>query len=167
MRARASACVLLLAGLLTAGPAAQGGGKLVTGNPTPGTEQPAPPNLADRVTLTGCLQLATKNTAAVSGAVDGNTVVDSRFELTGAERQSNVPPDTGGSPVAAAVAGRTYHLAAIESQLSPFVGTMVEISGEILPRTAQSPQTGAPTLQVEFVQKLSASCRSAPTRPSF
>jgi hypothetical protein len=131
------------------------------GNPTPGTEQPAPPDLADRVTLTGCLGLASKsgNLTASSGAIDGNVVIDSRFELTGAERQSNVPADTGGSPAAAAAPSRTYRLAAIESQLSPFIGAKVEISGEILPRTAQSPQLAAPTLRVEFVQKLSASCQ--------
>jgi hypothetical protein len=131
------------------------------GNPTPGTEQPAPPDLADRVTLTGCLGLASKNgnLTASSAAIDGNAVIDSRFELTGAERQNNLPADTGGSPAAAAAGSRTYRLAAIESQLSPFVGAKVEISGEILPRPDQSPQAAAATLQVEFVQKLSASCR--------
>jgi hypothetical protein len=148
---------------LTARAGAQIGGKPVNGgNPTPGTEQPAPPNLADRVTLTGCLQLASKsgNLTASSGAIDGNAVIDSRFELTGAERQTNLPVETGGSPLAAAAAASgTYRLAAIESQLSPFVGTKVEISGEILTRPAQSPQVAAPTLQVEFVQKLSASCQ--------
>jgi hypothetical protein len=126
------------------------------GNPTPGTEQPAPPNLADRVTLTGCLQLASKGAAS---SVDGNTVVDSRFELIDAERQSNVPADTGGSPLASAAPGARYRLAAIESQLSPFVGMKVEVSGEIVPRTAGSSLAAAPTLQVEFVQKLGASCR--------
>jgi hypothetical protein len=156
---RASVWTLAIAAALTARAGAQIGGKPVNGgNPTPGTPQPDPPNLADRVTVTGCLQLS-RSTATTSSAVEGNAVIDSRFELTGAERQSNLPADTGGSQAAAAVAGRTYRLAAIESQLSPFVGAKVEVSGEILPRTAQSPPTGTPTLQVEFVQKLSTSCR--------
>ena len=152
---RACVWTLAITAALTARAGAQIGGKPVNGgNPTPGTEQPVPPNLADRVTLTGCLQLASKS----SSTIDGNAVIDSRFELTGAERQNNLPADTGGSPAGAAAAGRTYRLAAIESQLSPFVGAKVEISGEILPRPDQSPQSAAPTLQVEFVQKLSASC---------
>jgi hypothetical protein len=157
---RACVWTLAITAALTARAGAQIGGKPVNGgNPTPGTPQPDPPNLADRVTVTGCLRLASSGGATASGAVDGNTVINSRFELTGAERQNNLPADTGGSPAATAAASRTYRLAAIESQLSPFVGTKVEIAGEILPRSEQSPQAAAPTLQVEFVQKLSASCR--------
>jgi hypothetical protein len=159
MTCRGCARAVAVSCLLTTGVAAQIGGKPVTGNPTPGIEQPAPPNLADRVTVTGCLQRTSKNGTAGSSNVDSNTVVDSRFELTGIERQGNVPADTGGSAIAAGAAGPTYRLAAIESQLSPFVGSKVEISGEILPRADQAPQAAPPTLQVEFVQKLSATCR--------
>jgi hypothetical protein len=157
---RACVWTLAITATLTARAGAQIGGKPVNGgNPTPGTEQPAPPNLADRVTLTGCLQLASKSgNSTASSAIDGNAVIDSRFELTGAERQTNLPVDTGGSPLAAAAASGTYRLAAIESQLSPFVGTKVEISGEILTRPNGAPPVPA-TLQVEFVQKLNASCR--------
>jgi hypothetical protein len=159
MTLRACICVFGAAGLLAANAAAQIGGKLVTGNPTPGTEQPAPPNLADRVTVTGCLQLASKSGGGIaSTVVDGNTIVDSRFELTDARQQANVPPDTGGSPLTTtAPASRTYRLAAIESQLSPFVGAKVEVSGEILPRPERPPQS-APTLQVEFVQRIAKTC---------
>jgi len=163
MKHLAGVCAFGFAAVLSASLAAQGGGKLVTGNPTPGTEQPAPPNLADRMTVTGCLQLASKSGTAATGAIDGNAVVDSRFELTGAERRDNVPPDTGGSANASAAASRTYRLAAIESQLSPFVDAMVEVSGEVLPRSSQSPQAGPPTLQVEFVQKIAAPCSSRPS----
>jgi hypothetical protein len=158
MTCRGCACAVAVSCLLTTAVAAQIGGKPVTGNPTPGTEQPASPNLADRVTVTGCLQRMSKNGTTGSTNVDSNTVVDFRFELTGIERQGNVPADTGGSAIAAGASGPTYRLAAIESQLSPFVGSKVEISGEILPRAAQA-QAAPPTLQVEFVQKLSATCR--------
>jgi hypothetical protein len=150
--------VLVLAAILSAGAAAQVGGKPAKGNPTPGTTQPEPPNLADRITLTGCVQLAPGRSAA---AVDSNTPSDSRFALTNAVRQKTVPPGTGGSAVAEGSENRTYRLEAIESQLSAFVGTKVEISGQVKRRTGSAPGEGhgnAPTLQVEFVQKIAAAC---------
>ena len=135
-------------------------------NPTPGTSQPDPPNLADRITLTGCVQMAPGRSAA---APDSNTPSDTRFVLTSAERQGAVPAGTGGSAVAASVSGRTYRLEAIESQLSAFVGTKVEISGQIKPRPAASRGEGAgsnvATLQVEFVQKIAAACSQPAGRP--
>ena len=113
--------------------AAQIGGKPVNGgNPTPGTSQPDPPNVAERVTATGCIQLA-KDAPKVA---DGNTVMDTRYVLTTAESRAKVQ----------------YKLSAIESQLSPFAGAKVEISGE--PKTPDSN-----VLQVEFVQRLAARCR--------
>jgi hypothetical protein len=147
-------CAASLVPLLTAGVAAQIGGKpVVGGNPTPGTPQPDPPSLADRITLTGCVEIA-----KAPPAVDGNTVTDSKFQLTGAERVSRVPPDTGGSAASSSPASRLYRLAAIESQLSPFAGTRVEISGEVLPGSASAPPATPPTLRVEFVQKIAKSC---------
>lgn len=112
---------------------AQIGGKPVSGgNPTPGTPQPEPPNVAERITVTGCVQLVKD----APKAADGNTVMDTRYVLTAAESPAKVQ----------------YKLSAIESQLSPFAGAKVEISGE--PKTA-----GSNILQVEFIQKL-ASCRT-------
>jgi hypothetical protein len=138
--------------------AAQGGGKPATGNPTPGTPQPEPPKLADRVTLTGCVKpAATNGGQGGADAADPNTPSNSRFVLTGAARQDIVPTGTGGSPLAGNTASRQYRLEAIDSQVSPFVGTKVEISGEIkapAPGSSQDP----PTLLVEFVQKISATC---------
>jgi hypothetical protein len=150
--------VFALMAILSTGAAAQGGGKPARGNPTPGTPQPEPPNPADRITLTGCVQLAPGRSLA---AVDSNTPSDSRFALTHAERQKTVPPGTGGSAIAEGSANRTYRLEAIESQLSAFVGTKVEISGQVKRRTGSAPGEGrgnAPTLQVEFVQKIAAAC---------
>jgi hypothetical protein len=113
--------------------AAQIGGTPISGgNPTPGTPQPEPPNVAERVTVTGCIERVSHD-AKAAAAVDGNTVMESRYVLMTVEQPSKVK----------------YRLAAIEGQLSPFAGTRVEISGE--------PKAGA--LQVEFVQKLAASCR--------
>jgi hypothetical protein len=129
-----------------------------TGNPTPGTPQPDPPNLADRITLTGCVQASVSPGAR--GAKDPNNPSDSRFVLTKAERKNIVPPDTGTSTVAGDSTSPTYRLNAIDSQLSPFAGTTVEVSGEVLPSAPGGREAGgqAPTLQVEFVQKLSEAC---------
>lgn len=132
--ARATALAFALSGLRAAGAVAQIGGTPISGgNPTPGTSQPAPPDVSSRVTVTGCVELA-KN--ATSGKIDGNTVMDSRYVLTTSEQPPNV----------------RYKLAAIESQLSPFAGAKVELSGE---PTAN----GGNVLRVEFVQKLAERCR--------
>ena len=113
--------------------AAQIGGKPISGgNPTPGTQQPDPPIVADRITVTGCVELA----KGAPGKIGGNEVVDSRYVLTTVATPSKVQ----------------YKLAAIESQLSPFAGSKVEISGE--PKAA-----GSDVLRVEFVQRLAARCR--------
>jgi hypothetical protein len=118
--------------------AAQGGGKPATGNPTPGTEQPAPPNVADRVTFVGCLQPV----ARAATTADPNTPSDSRFELTKA-----TSADTKAS-------SKTYRLEGIDSQFSPFVGSKVEITGEIKAAAGANP----PTLLVEFVQRIASKC---------
>jgi hypothetical protein len=132
---------------------AQGGGKPASGNPTPGTAQPDPPSLADRVTFTGCLQ-PIKSAASASASSDANLPSSSRFELTKAERVDRVPAGTGGSTIAASASAKSYRLEGIESQFSPFVGAKVEISGGV-----KSPSsTGPPTLVVEFVQRLAAKC---------
>jgi hypothetical protein len=122
---------ILACGFCTAAAAQIGGKPIVGGNPTPGTPQPDPPNVAARVTATGCVELASKDTKAAV-PIDGNTVMDSRWVLATLEQPPKVQ----------------YKLAAIESQLSPFAGAKVEVSGE--------PRGGV--LQVEFVRKLAARC---------
>jgi hypothetical protein len=121
---------------------AQGGGKPTTGNPTPGVEQPASPNVADRVTLTGCVQAATRRAETSAAADSSNTPSDSRFELTKAESTSP----------AVRVTSKTYRLEGIDSQFSPFVGAKVEITGAI------KGAARAPTLLAEFVQRIAATC---------
>jgi hypothetical protein len=125
---------------------AQGGGKPATGNPTPGTAQPDPPNVAGRVMFVGCLHAAGR---AATDA-DANTPSNSRFELTKAESvsaASDRAPATRSSI-------KTYRLHGIDSQFSPFVGAKVEISGEV----KSLPGGGPPTLVVEFVQRLAGKC---------
>jgi len=152
-----SVLVVAVALAMTAGAAPQGGGKPARGNPTPGTTQPDPPHLADRITLTGCVQAAPGRSTS---AIDNNTPSASRFILTNAERRGIPPTGTGGSDLATTASAPGYRLEAIETQLSPFVGAKVELSGEIKPQRAESGSSGKdlPTIQVEFVQKLAASC---------
>jgi hypothetical protein len=123
--------------------------------------QPEPPNLADRITLVGCVRKAPAASGG-SDAFDPNTPTDSRFVLANAEHRNVVPAGTGGSPLTKNLSSRTFRLEAIESQLSVFVGAKIEISGQIKPEPpASSPDAttaGSPTLQVEFVQKIAATC---------
>jgi hypothetical protein len=122
-----------------------------TGNPTPGTPQPDPPNLADRITVSGCLQLAAGAGPAPASAA--TTPASNRFVLKDAKKDGRVPPATGTSAAAAAAAAATYRLEALESQLSPFVDARVELSGEVKASTDTPP-----VLLVEFVRKIAAKC---------
>src|SRR5712691_11046854 len=102
---------------------------LKTGNPTPGTPQPEPPNLAMRITVTGCVQAVGSRSGGTPA--DANTPSDARFVLTNAARRNVVPPGTGTASATIESPDRIYRLHAIDSQLSPFVGSTVEISGEL------------------------------------
>jgi hypothetical protein len=135
---RATTFVVIVCVGLSAMMSAQIGGKPATGNPTPGTEQPAPPNVADRVTFVGCLQPV----ARAATLTDSNAPSNSRFELT-----KVASPDAKAS-------SKTYRLEGIDSQFSPFVGSKVEITGEL--KTAEG--AGPPTLLVEFVQRIALRC---------
>lgn len=123
-----------------------------TGNPTPGTPQPDPPNVADRVTVSGCLQLAPGAGAAPASAA--TTPASNRFILKDAKKDGPVPLNTGSSATATATSSATYRLEALESQLSPFTGARVELSGEV-----KAPADAPPLLLVEFVRKLAAKCQ--------
>jgi hypothetical protein len=105
-----------------------------TGNPTPGTPQPEPPNVADRITVSGCLQLAPGAGAAPPSAA--TTPASNRYILQDTRKDA------------------TYRLEALESQLSPFAGARVELSGEL-----KAPAATAPVLLVEFVRKTAATCQ--------
>jgi hypothetical protein len=147
-------CVIVIISVLTTlGLSAQGTGRF-TGNPTPGTPQPDPPNLADRITLTGCVRSAMPDGRGSVTAQELNALSTSTFVLTNAARVMRVPPGTGTSDAAKKSASRTYRLSALNSALVPFVGARVEISGEIDDRPASGGPTQAPILNVGFVQRL-------------
>jgi hypothetical protein len=121
----------------------------ITGNPTPGLEQPPMPVLADRISVTGCL-------ARVGApASDPNSYSEERFTLSDVKKADKAPAGAGRSAAATAPLATRYRLAGIDTLLAPFVGKRVELSGEII-----NPTTGTgPTLRVEFVQKLAATCQ--------
>lgn len=123
-----------------------------TGNPTPGTPQPDPPAVVDRITLSGCVTLA--RGAGAPPASAATTPASNRYLLSEAKKDGQVPPDTGTSSAAAAASSPTYRLEALESQLSPFVNARVEVSGEVK-GLAETP----PVLLVEFVRKIAAKCQ--------
>lgn len=163
MRRRATwlaVVIAIAAGAATA--SAQAPGKPATGNPTPGTAQPDPPNVANRVMFVGCLQPVARR-ADKSAPADPYTPTNSRFELTNAEPVERVPSGTGptgprvdGSP-AIGGSSKTYRLHGIDSIFSPFIGARVEITGEIEPPSAAE-KTAPPTLVVEFMQRIAAKC---------
>ena len=144
--------ILMVSALTTLGLSAQGTGRL-TGNPTPGTAQPDPPNLADRITLTGCVRWAAPDGRGSVPTQELNTLSTSTFVLANAARVTRVPPGTGTSDAAKKSASQTYRLTALNSALVPFVGGRVEISGEIDDRP-QADGAPVPTLKVGFVQRL-------------
>jgi hypothetical protein len=135
---------------LSAVTAAQGGGKPATGNPTPGTAQPDPPNPAERITFVGCLQRARNATSASAPAADPNAPSNLRFELTNVAPKADSPPATSAS-------SKAYRLEGIDSIFSPFVGSKVEITGEVKP-PANAEKSAPPTLVVEFLQRIAAKC---------
>ena len=144
--------VLVVIALTTLSLSAQGG--RLTGNPTPGTPQPDPPNLADRVTLTGCVRWATPDGRGSVPTQELNTLSASTFVLANAARVARVPAGTGTSDLAKKSASQTYRLSALNSALVPFVGARVEISGEIDDSPSRDGASEAPALKVGFVQRL-------------
>ena len=147
-------CVIVVVSMVTTlGLSAQGTGRF-TGNPTPGTPQPEPPNLSDRITLSGCVKWAAPDGRGSVQAQELNTPSSSTFVLTNATRVMRVPPGTGTSDSAKKSASPTYRLSALNSALVPFAGARVEISGEIDDRPARDGAAQAPILNVGFVQRL-------------
>ena len=147
-------CVMLALGAVTTlGLSAQGTGRL-TGNPTPGTPQPDPPKLSDRITLTGCVRWATPDGRGSVAAQELNILSSSTFVLANAARVMRVPPGTGTSDSAKKSASQTYRLSALNSALVPFAGARVEISGEIDDRPPSEGAAQPPMLNVGFVQRV-------------
>src|SRR4051794_25260050 len=86
-----------------------GGAPPRRGNPTPGVEQPPPPKIEDRITVSGCL------TRIGQPATDPNSFSDSRFVVTNAKRVHKGITGAGTSPVAAAATANRFRLAGVDT----------------------------------------------------
>ncbi|MSO30679.1 MAG: hypothetical protein EXQ48_07015 [Acidobacteria bacterium] len=140
----------LILAFAVAGPAwAQTAGTQRRGNPTPEVQQPPPPKIEDRITVTGCL------TRVGPPPADPNSFSDARFAVTDAKREERGIPGAGTSAAAKAATGNRFRLAGIDTSFAPFVGTRVEVSGEVV---TPSEGTGT-TLRVQFLQKIAARCQ--------
>jgi hypothetical protein len=125
--------ILLIALAFSIGLSAQQPLPRIFGNPTPGTPQPDPPNLADRITVNGCVKLA-EDKGSVAAA-ELNTSSDNTFVLVSATPQSEV----------------IYRLSALNSALVPFMGSRVELAGEV-------DATEPAVLRVGFIQRVAKTC---------
>jgi hypothetical protein len=130
----------------------------ISGNPTPGTPQPDPPKLADRITVVGCVRFASPQGRGAVPAGELNSFSSSMFVLADAVREGRVPPGAGTSEAAKTAKSRSYRLAATNSALVPFAGAKVEVSGEIVANAQADPGTQPPILQVGFVQRIAKTC---------
>ena len=142
--------------LCTAMVSAQGGGKPATGNPTPGTAQPDPPNVADRGDHRGLSATGGSSSGGVP-ARGPNTPSNSRFELANAEPIERVPPGTGGS-----TALRPWRveqdLSSRRHRQSVLAIRRRRRSRSRARSSRQQARKPPPTLLVEFVQRLAAKC---------
>jgi len=150
------ACVsLVLSGLLGRSLGAQFP-QPFRGNPTPGTEQPKPPDPADRVTFTGCL----KQVIAEISPGEANTPSDSHFVLSEARREKKDPAGSGAAS-SSLPASSTYRLFGIDSVMASLAGSRVKISGDFLGVSGAENGQGAatPVLRVLYAERLAKSCR--------
>jgi hypothetical protein len=106
---------------------------------------------ADTITVEGCIQKGASG-SATTGTTGTSGSAPSAFMLTSAEKPAGAPSS---APIAS-----SYRLDAVDSKLSPHVGHKVEISGTLQPPTGSSPSsaTASPTLKVDNVKMLAATC---------
>jgi hypothetical protein len=104
---------------------------------------------ADTVTVEGCIQkgAAASSTAGTTGTTGSSP---SAFMLVSAMKPAT-SKDT--APIAS-----SYRLDAADSKLSPHVGHKVEISGTVAQSSASGGATAAPTLKVDNVKMIAATC---------
>jgi len=104
---------------------------------------------SDTVTVEGCIQKGSASSATGTTGTTGSSA--NAFMLTSAMKPAT-SKDT--APVAS-----SYRLDAADSKLSPHVGHKVEISGTVDQASASgSPSSAAPTLKVDNVKMIAATC---------
>jgi|SRR6478736_6470328 len=105
--------------------------------------------MGNTVTVEGCIQKGAAATPAGTTGTTGSSA--SAFMLTSAAKPATSKET---APIAS-----SYKLSADDSKLTPHVGHKVEISGTVEPPSASaSAATAAPTLKVDNVKMIAATC---------
>jgi len=104
---------------------------------------------SNSVTVEGCIQKGAASSPAGTTGTTGSSA--SAFMLTSAAKPATSKET---APIAS-----SYKLSADDSKLTPHVGHKVEISGTVEPPSASaSAATAAPTLKVDNVKMIAATC---------
>ena len=123
---------------------------------TPGAQQPAPSAQASgqskTVTISGCLQAAPAS-AATAGGGAASSATAPKFVLA-------AKPATGAAGGAVGTSGTAmrYSLEGEEKTISPHLNHQVEITGMVQPSAAGAGAAASPTLKVESLKMVSATC---------
>jgi hypothetical protein len=127
---------------------------------TPSSSQPpSSQSLAKTMTMTGCLQRAQPASGGASTAAGS---MQPKFVL------SNISPSSSSAAGTSGTSGTAseYRLDYDEAKLTPHVGHKVEITGTVVPMSSTPPSaasapsssSNAPTLKVDNVKMIAATC---------
>jgi hypothetical protein len=120
------------------------------GDPAPDPQSQARSSASSNsITVEGCIQKGAASSPAGTTGTTGSSA--SAFMLTSAAKPATSKET---APIAS-----SYKLSAEDSKLTPHVGHKVEISGTVEPPSASaSAATAAPTLKVDNVRMIAATC---------
>ncbi len=130
------------------------------------TPQSSSSSAASTITVTGCVQRAPAagTTTGTSGTAGSASASEPKFVL---ERAMASPSSSTGTSGATTPTASSYRLSADDAKLTPHVGHKVEISGTLdkaassasaSPSSSSASSTTAPTLKVDTVKMIAASC---------
>ena len=128
---------------------------------TPSSSQP-PSSQSSSKTITGCLQRAQPAPGGTSTAAGS---MQPKFVLTSISPSSSGAAGTSGTSGSSMTASE-YRLDFDEAKLTPHVGHKVEITGTVVPMSSTPPPaasapsstSNAPTLKVDNVKMIAATC---------
>ena len=128
---------------------------------TPSSSQP-PSSQSSSKTITGCLQRAQPAPGGTSTAAGS---MQPKFVLTSISPSSSGAAGTSGTSGSSMTASE-YRLDFDEAKLTPHVGHKVEITGAVVPMSSTPPPaasapsstSNAPTLKVDNVKMIAATC---------
>jgi hypothetical protein len=125
----------------------------------PSAQPPSSQSLAKTMTLTGCLQRAQPAPGGTSAAAGS---MQPKFVLASISPSPSSAAGTSGTSGTAS----EYRLDYDEAKLTPHVGHKVEITGTVVPMSSTPPSaasapsstSNAPTLKVDNVKMIAATC---------